>query len=180
MTGVQTCALPIFVIGEEEYAVEVLLVQEIIRYSRPTRIPNSPPVIKGVINFRGKVIPVIDMRAKFGLAGRNYDSFTVIIVLEVNRKVMGMIVDSVSDVISFAPEDIQEADEELINDTKIQHIKGLGKLNGDRLVQILVAEKVLSKSEITGLQKATQQTTGDLGIPVDHDTAGHGEREKSE
>ena len=136
-----------FRVGGEQYAVEVLLVQEIIRYVQPTRVPNSPPVVKGVINFRGKIIPVIDLRKKFGLPELDYDSFTVIIVLEINTKVMGMIVDSVADVVSFSPEEIQVADDEFALDLNVHHVQGLGRFRGG-VIQILAPARVLAWDKV--------------------------------
>ncbi len=141
-----------YYIGDEEYAVEVLLVQEIIRYIKPTRIPNSPPVVKGVINFRGKIIPAIDMRKKFGLEEKEYDAFNVIVVIKVKEKNMGMIVDSVSDVLSFSPDDIQGTEEEMSEDANMRHIKGLGKLSDERLIQIVAPDKMLSMDELTAMK----------------------------
>lgn len=146
-----------FVIGNEEYAVEVLGVQEIIRYTPPTPIPNAPEVIAGVINFRGKIIPVIDLRKKFGLPEKNYDSFNIIIVIEIKEKTMGVIVDQVSDVLSFAEDEVQEPDEDLINEIKVHHIKGLGKLKDGRLIQILAPEKLLSLDELMVMQKVEKE-----------------------
>lgn len=137
-----------FYIGEEEYAVEVLLVQEIIRYNKPTRIPNAPSVVAGVINFRGKVIPIIEMREKFQLPSRDYDAFTIIIVLQVDGKTMGMLVDSVSDVLSFADGQVQEADEDLSTDVNTDFIRGLGKMENGRLIQILDPVRLLAMGDL--------------------------------
>ena len=150
-----------FSVGDEEYAVEVLMVQEIIRYVNPTKIPNSPSVIKGIINFRGKIIPIIDLPVKFGLTDRKYDSFTIIIVLEVKGKIMGIIVDSVSDVLSFAPDEIQDVNEELGSEINIEHVAGLGKLENGRLVQILAVDKLLSIEEIVAMQKIKKEKIED-------------------
>ena len=146
-----------FYIGDEEYAVEVLLVQEIIRYVKPTRMPNAPLVVKGVINFRGKIIPVIDMRRKFGLENKEYDAFNVIVVIKVNEKNMGMIVDSVSDVLSFSPDDIQDTKEEMSQDINMPHIRGLGRLSEDRLIQIIAPEKMLSMDELVAVKNAKDE-----------------------
>jgi len=141
-----------FFIGGEEYAVEVLLVQEIIRYLEPTRVPNAPEVVKGVINFRGKIIPVINMRKKFNLDEVEYNSFNVIIVLMVKSKTMGIIVDSVSDVVSFTKEDIQDMEEDMMEEIKMHQIRGLGQLSDGRLIQIVDPEKMLSLEEIVAMQ----------------------------
>lgn len=141
-----------FNLDEEEYGIEVLLVQEIIRYQRPTKVPNANRVVQGVINFRGKVIPLVDMRAKFGLLTREYDNFTVIIVLEIKSKTVGLIVDRVYDIVSLSENDIQAADEDFINDLKAEYLKGMGKL-GDRLVLLLDPDRVLSFEEYKQVQQ---------------------------
>ena len=96
-----------FTLGEEEYGLEILKVQEIKGYSPITPIPNTPPYIKGVMNLRGTVIPVVDLRSKLSMAAAEYNQFTVIIVVTVGAKVMGLIVDAVSDVLNIPKEHIQ-------------------------------------------------------------------------
>ncbi len=140
-----------FRIGDEEYGVDIMLVQEIVRYSKPTRVANANPVIKGVINFRGKVIPVIDMHHKFNLPQQEYDDFTVIVIIEVHYKTLGMIVDRVSDIISFNEEDIQMIDQEFVEDVKTEHLKGMGK-SGERIVLLLDPNRVLSFKEMERLE----------------------------
>ncbi len=141
-----------FNLDDEEYGIDVLLVQEMIRYQKPTKVPNANCVVKGVINFRGKVIPLVDMRNKFSLVPREYDSFTVIIVLEIKGKTVGIIVDRVSDIVSFSINSIQEADEEFVHDLKAEYLKGMGKLD-DRLVMLLDPDKILSFEEFKAVQK---------------------------
>ncbi len=131
-----------------------MLVQEIIRYSQPTRVANANPAIKGVINFRGQVIPVIDMRRKFNLPQQEYDDFTVVIIIEVHHKTMGMIVDRVSDIMSFQDKDIQVVDREFADDVKTEHLQGMGK-SGDRIVMLLDPGRVLSFKEMKQLEQAT-------------------------
>ena len=96
-----------FTLGEEEYGVDILKVQEIRGYDTVTRIPDTPDFVKGVINLRGTIVPVIDMRLKFKLANVTYDSFTVMIILNVARRIVGMVVDGVSDVIGLSAEQIR-------------------------------------------------------------------------
>ncbi len=137
-----------FQIGEEEYGIDIMLVQEIIRYKKPTRVFNTNPVIKGVINFRGIVIPVIDMHRKFNLLSeQKYDEFTVIIVIEVQGKTMAMIVDRVSDIMSFQAEDIQLVDKEFADDIRSEHLKGMAK-SEERIILLLDPERVLSFEEL--------------------------------
>ena len=153
-----------FQISDEEYGIDIMLVQEIIRYKKPTKVFNNNPVIKGVINFRGKVIPIIDMHRKFNLPAGKYDGFTVIIIIEVEKKTMGMIVDRVSDIMGFHSEDIQLVDKEFASDIKTEHLKGMGK-SGERIVLLLEPDKILSLGEIDSLQKmaAGQKTKEDGG-----------------
>ncbi len=98
-----------FTLGDEEYAIDILKVQEIRGYEPPTMIANAPPFIKGVINLRGIIVPVVDMRIKFKLGEAEYTPFTVVIILNVAKRVIGMVVDSVSDVLSLAPQQIRPA-----------------------------------------------------------------------
>lgn len=140
-----------FKVANEEYGVDVLRVQEIIRYDTPTTVPNVPEVIKGVLNFRGEVIPIIDLRKKFSLELREYNNFTVIIILEIKRKIIGIIVDHVSDIISFSKEDIQDTLEFGAN-IDIGFIKGMAKLD-DRLILLLKLEKLISFEEIEKISK---------------------------
>src|SRR3982750_247340 len=89
-----------FRLGAEEYGIDILRVQEIRSYEAPTRIANAPAFVKGVVNLRGVIVPIVDMRIKFNLTPVNYDSFTVVIVLNIAGRVVGMVVDAVSDVIT--------------------------------------------------------------------------------
>ena len=92
-----------FKLGKEEYGISILKVQEIRGYEQPTRMANAPEHLKGVINLRGSIVPIVDMRIKFGLAEPKYDSFTVVIILNIGHHVIGMVVDSVSDVVTLSP-----------------------------------------------------------------------------
>ena len=148
-----------FQIGSEEYGIDIMLVQEIIRYNTPTRIFNANPVIKGVINFRGKIIPVIDMHRKFNLPEQQRDEFTVIIVIEVGKKTMGMVVDRVSDIMSFNVEDIQAVDSEFAADIKTEHLKGIAKME-ERVVLLLDPEQVLTFDDLKQVQEAAAAGQG--------------------
>lgn len=150
-----------FKIGEEEYGIDIMLVQEIIRYHKPTTVFNANPVIRGVTNFRGKVIPILDMHRKFNLPEVEYDEFTVVVVIEVNGKTMGMIVDRVSDIMSFNSEDIQVVDQDFSEDIKTEHLKAMAKSEG-RIIMLLDPDKLISLEEMkrvnqmSGLQGAEQ------------------------
>jgi purine-binding chemotaxis protein CheW len=131
-----------FIVGDESYGVSVMKVQSINEMIEITHVPQARAFIKGVINLRGSVIPVIDMRKKFSLPPKEYDSFTVILIVEVNERLVGMIVDSVSDVVNIPVSDIQSQ----INysarvDTS--SIEGIGRI-GDNLVVLLDVETFLA------------------------------------
>ena len=98
-----------FRLGAEEYGIDILKVQEIRGYESVTRIANAPSFIKGVTNLRGTIVPIVDLRLKFGLGEPTYDSFTVVIILNVARRVVGVVVDSVSDVTELTAEQIRPA-----------------------------------------------------------------------
>lgn len=140
----QLLQLVSFHLGGEEYALEILRVQEIIRMMDLTRVPNSPDFVEGVINLRGKVIPVIGLRKRFGLGGKEYDKQTRIVVVEVGGNVVGFVVDAVNEVLRI-PADTVEPPPRL---TKLDRelISGVGKLES-RLLLMLDVEKLLSQSE---------------------------------
>jgi purine-binding chemotaxis protein CheW len=139
-----------FTIAEEIYGVEVLKVQEIIGMTTVTHVPNSPSFMKGVINLRGAVVPVVDMRLKFGIQEKDYDAFTVVIIVEVRERLIGMIVDSVSDVAGIPLNSIQETPHfNAAVDTDF--IKGIGQLDS-KLVIILDVDRILTAEEVRGLE----------------------------
>ena len=129
-------------IGEEMYGIDILLVQEIIRYSKPTKVYNANPIVEGVINFRGKIIPLIDMRSKFHLMRAEYDAYTIVIIIEHQRKTIGIIVDRVSDIVTFREPDIQRVDKEFAEDVKTQHIQGIGK-SGTQIVFLFDSDQLI-------------------------------------
>jgi len=131
-----------FNLGQEEYAVDILNVQEINRLVDITSMPNSPFYMEGVINLRGKVIPVINLRKKFGLENREMDSHSRIIVVNVG-KTIGLIVDSVSEVLRLSSDTVEPAPEMIISKCSSEYIKGVGKLE-DRLLILLDIEKLLN------------------------------------
>lgn len=124
-----------FALGDEEYGVEILKVQEIKGYSAITPIPNTPGYIKGVMNLRGTIIPVVDLRAKLGMDEAEHNQFTVIIVVTVGTKVMGLVVDTVSDVLTIPRAEIQAAPDfgPLVD---ARFISGMAR-TGERLVVLL-------------------------------------------
>ena len=135
-----------FRLDKEEYGIDILKVQEIRGYEPPTRIAHAPEFIKGVVNLRGTIVPIVDMRIKFNCAHAEYDNFTVVIILNLRERVVGVVVDSVSDVMELASEHIQAAPdiESAIDSTCIY---GLGSVN-DRMLILLDIEKLMSSVEM--------------------------------
>ena len=140
-----------FAIGEETYGVEVLKVQEIIGMTQITHVPNSMDFMKGVINLRGSVVPVVDMRIKFRMDEREYDAFTVILIVEVQERLIGLIVDSVSDVVGIPVESMQETPHFSAN-IETDYIKGIGNRD-DQLIIILDVDEILSSEELARLDR---------------------------
>jgi len=149
--GSQLLQLVSFMIGKEEYGVDILLVQEIIRMLQVTKVPNAPDFVDGVINLRGRIIPVIDLRCKLGIERKEHDKNTRIVVVEVSGKTVGFIVDAVTEVLRI-PESITEAPPEIVTGINSEFIKAVGKLE-DRLLILIDIEKVLSGSEKLEIQK---------------------------
>ncbi len=130
-----------FSLGEELYGVDILRVQEIKGYTAVTKIPNTPPHIKGVLNLRGTIVPIVELRTKFGMPTIDYTMFTVIVVVVVQDKVMGLVVDAVSDVLDIAKKDIQPAPE-FGNKIDTSFLNGIGK-SGEKLVSLLDIDRLL-------------------------------------
>jgi purine-binding chemotaxis protein CheW len=133
-----------FHIGEEEFGLDILRVQEIIRVQDLTRVPNSPPFVDGVINLRGKVIPVIALRKRFGLTDLAHDKQTRIVVIEVKGTVLGFIVDSVSEVLRIPAETI--APPPRLGKVEREYVSGVGKLD-NRLLILLDVDRLMHESE---------------------------------
>jgi purine-binding chemotaxis protein CheW len=134
-----------FRLGGEEYGIDILKVQEIRGYDAVTRIANAPEFIKGVINLRGTIVPIVDMRIKFKVGEATYDQFTVVIVLNVGNRVVGMVVDSVSDVMALTPEQIRPAPEfGAAMDT--EYLVGLGALEGRMLILVEIEKLMTSET----------------------------------
>lgn len=134
-----------FSIGEEEFGVDILSVQEIIRMMDITKVPRAPDFVEGVINLRGKVIPIIDLRKRFGLSTRDHDKHTRIIVIEINNMIVGFVVDSVSEVLRI-PASTVEPPPPVVSGLESEYISGVGKLE-DRLLILLDLNKLLSGEE---------------------------------
>ncbi|MEO8024386.1 chemotaxis protein CheW [Polaromonas sp.] len=140
-----------FTLGEEEYGIDIQKVQELRGYDTVTRIANAPEHIKGVVNLRGIIVPIIDMRIKFNLGTPTYDQFTVVIILNIASRVMGMVVDSVSDVITLSPEQVRPAPEMgSVLDT--DYLIGLGTLD-ERMLILVDIDKLMSSAEMGLIEK---------------------------
>ena len=124
-----------FRLGAEEYGIDILAVREIRAFERPTRIANAPEFILGVINLRGVIVPIVDLRVKFGVAQATYDSTTVVIILNVADRVLGIVVDSVSDVLPLKQEEIRPAPE-FSSAIDASFVKGLASLTNRLLILI--------------------------------------------
>ena len=131
-----------FKLGAEECGIDILRVQEIRSYEEPTRIANSPGFIKGVVNLRGVIVPIVDMRLKFRLEQANYDSFTVVIVLSIGNRVMGMVVDAVSDVITLTREQLRPVPE-FSAAIQSKHLLAIGAVD-DRMLILVDIEKLMT------------------------------------
>jgi purine-binding chemotaxis protein CheW len=144
-----------FRLGAEEYGIDILRVQEIRSYEAPTRIANAPHFIKGVVNLRGVIVPVVDLRLKLGCDTAEYNDFTVVIVLSVRNRVIGAVVDSVSDVLALSPADIKPAPE-LSAAVDSGHILGIGCVkNGDTERMLILTDiEALMSSPDMGLVEA--------------------------
>ena len=144
----------VFVLGKEEYGVDILKVQEIRGYDKVTPIPSAPDYLKGVMNLRGAIVPVIDMRVKFRMPDVRYDGFTVVVILRIAGRVIGLVVDAVSDVVAFAESEVKPAPQlgSLVDGS---FIAGLATRD-DRMVLLLDIEKLLSSGELNLLRQAAE------------------------
>ena len=144
-----------FKLGAEEYGIDILKVQEIRRYEKPTRMANVPDFIKGVVNLRGIIVPIIDMRIKFNLPRVEYNDFTVVIILNVAGRVLGIVVDGVSDVITLSSEQIKPAPE-FASGGETSYIIGLGTLD-ERMLILMDIEQLMAGGDMALVGHATVQ-----------------------
>lgn len=138
-----------FSIGEEEFGVNILQVQEIIRTMEITKVPRAPEFVEGVINLRGKVIPIVDMRSRFGLESKGHDKYTRIIVIENEMIIVGFVVDSVSEVLRLPANSVQPPPP-VVAGMDSEYIDGVGKLE-DRLLILLDLDSLLDNEEVEAL-----------------------------
>lgn len=154
--GVMPSEFLSFRLGGEEYGIDILRVQEIRSYEAPTRIANSPAFIKGVVNLRGVIVPVVDLRLKLGCDSAAYNEFTVIIVLNVRGRVIGAVVDSVSDVLALSAENIKPAPE-MAGPVDSGYIMGIGCIkqgDADRMLILTDIDALMSSAEMGLLDMA--------------------------
>ncbi len=141
-----------FGLGQEEYGVEILKIQEIKGFSAITPLPNAPPYVKGVLNLRGTIVPIVDLRKRFGLPEIEYTKFTVIVVVQVHRQIMGFVVDAVSDVLTVNGRDIR-ATPDLHGQVDTSFLEGLAKAD-EKLVILLDIDKILTAAETVAVTQA--------------------------
>ncbi|MEY3125773.1 MAG: hypothetical protein RLZZ573_2293 [Pseudomonadota bacterium] len=135
-----------FRLDNEEYGIDILKVQEIRGYEPPTRVADAPEFIKGVVNLRGTIVPIVDMRLKFGCSKAEYNAFTVVIILSLGNRIVGIVVDSVSDVMELSSESLKTApDMDGVIDSG--SVLGLGSL-GDRMLILLDIERLMSAPDM--------------------------------
>jgi purine-binding chemotaxis protein CheW len=144
----------VFVLGQEEYGVDILKVQEIRGYEKVTPIPSAPDYLKGVVNLRGVIVPVIDMRVKFRFAEVRYDSFTVVVILRIGGRVIGLVVDGVSDVVGFAAREVKPAPQlgSLVDGSFLDGVA----TQDERMVLLVDIEKLLSSGDLNLLREVTE------------------------
>jgi purine-binding chemotaxis protein CheW len=144
-----------FKLGGEEYGIDILKVQEIRGYDAVTRIANAPPFIKGVVNLRGVIVPIVDLRLKFELGEARYDAFTVVVILNVAGRVVGAVVDSVSDVLALDEKQIKPAPEfnSLVDAGYIMGLGTVGSSEGERLLILVDIERLMSSPDMALLDR---------------------------
>jgi purine-binding chemotaxis protein CheW len=146
-TASAPCEMLTFRLGAEEYGIDILKVQEIRSYEQPTRIANTPPFFKGVVNLRGVIVPIVDLRLKFGCESAQYNGFTVVIVLNLRGRIVGAVVDSVSDVLELPADAIKPAPALGSGAIDTSFITGIGSV-GERMLILLDIEQIMSSPEI--------------------------------
>lgn len=135
-----------FVLGAEQYGLEILKVQEIRGYDAVTKIANAPEFIKGVINLRGKIVPIVDLRVKFSVGVAEYNEFTVVIILNLNGRVVGIVVDGVSDVMTLEQGQVREVPD-LVASIGTQYIVGLATVEEQMLILVDI-ERLMTSAEM--------------------------------
>jgi len=150
--GVKECLS--FRLGAEEYGIDILAVREIRAYERPTRIANAPAFILGVVNLRGVIVPIVDLRIKFGMTQPTYDGSTVVIILNVANRVLGIVVDSVSDVLPLKDEEIRPAPE-FSSAIDASFVRGLASIS-NRLLILVDIEMLMTSPGMALVQEQSK------------------------
>ena len=145
-----------FTVGRESYGVHIEKVQEIIRMTEITHLPQTENYIKGIINLRGNIIPIIDMRMKFNMETRDYSELTRVIVVNMNEKLVGIVVDSVSKVLELPEKEIEDPPD-IVHGLSKEYIDGIGKLK-EAMIILLKIDKVLTAQEIDMLSEKAEKT----------------------
>lgn len=145
-TAAQPLEILAFTLGKEEYGIDIQRVQELRGYDTVTSIANAPDFIKGVVNLRGSIVPILDLRIKFNMGASNYDQFTVVIIVNVGGRVIGMVVDSVSDVIALSKEQIKPPPQ-MSGLLDTEHLIGLGTV-GERMLILIDLARLMSSASM--------------------------------
>ena len=143
-----------FILGNEEYGIEILKVQEIRSYEAVTRIANTPDFIKGVVNLRGNIVPIVDLRMRFKLSHAEYNDTTVVIILNLNNHTMGIVVDGVSDVLQLSSAQISPVPE-LVSNIDTKYLLGLGSVE-ERMLILVDIEQLMSSQEMVSVEAASE------------------------
>jgi purine-binding chemotaxis protein CheW len=151
--------LVVFNIGKEEFGVEIMRVQEIIRMTSITGIPQAPAYIRGIINLRGRIIVVLNLNVIMGMETKELDENTRIIVANIDETVMGFIVDSVSEVIRLPENNVEPAPAVIASKIGTEYVRGVGKME-DRLLILLDLDKMLGRNQLLSVQKISTQASG--------------------
>lgn len=150
-TAIQRHEVLAFKLGKEEYGIDILAVQEIRSYEATTHIANVPDYVKGIINLRGVIVPIVDMRLKFRVGEATYDASTVVVIVNIDGRIAGIVVDAVSDVVMLAPEEVKPAPD-MGNTLHAEYLTGLATLEQRMLILIDVI-KLMSSSDMALLDK---------------------------
>jgi purine-binding chemotaxis protein CheW len=145
------CEVLNFRLGAEEYGISIMKVQELRTYENVTRIANAPDFVKGVVNLRGVIVPIIDMRIRFNTGAAVYDEFTVVVILNIRNRVLGMAVDSVSDVVTLQEDQVRAAPE-MGAAVDTDYLLGIGTVD-ERMLILLDIDQLLSSSEMGLFEK---------------------------
>ncbi len=152
--------LVVFAIGSEEFGVEIMNVQEIIRMTNITKIPQAPPYIRGIINLRGRIIVVVNLNVVMGMESKEQDESTRIIVASIGETVMGFVVDSVSEVIRLPEKNVEPAPAVIASRIGTEYVLGVGKLD-NRLLILLNLDKILSTKELHNVQNISAEAAAE-------------------